>query len=89
MARKSKFSEAEIIGALKEVEGGATMKETARKYGVSGETMSRWRAKYGGLTVNEAQEKRRLEDENSRLRRLVAQYALEIDAMKAALGKKW
>ncbi len=89
MARKSKFSEAEIIGALKEVEGGATMKDTARKYGVSGETMSRWRAKYGGLSVSEAQEKRRLEDENTRLRRLVAQYALEVDAMKAALGKKW
>jgi len=89
MARKSKFSEAEIIGALKEIEGGATMAETARNRGVSVETMSRWRAKYGGLTVSEAQEKRRLEDENSRLRRLVAQYALEIDAMKAALGKKW
>ena len=89
MARKSKFSEAEIIGALKEVEGGATMKETARKYGVSGETMSRWRAKYGGLTVSEAQEKRRLEDENARLRRLVAQYAMDNDALKAALGKKW
>jgi putative transposase len=89
MARKSKFSEAEIIGALKEVEGGATMKETARKYGVSGETMSRWRAKYGGMTVNEAQEKRRLEDENTRLRRLVSQFALENDALKAALGKKW
>lgn len=89
MARKSKFSEAEIIGALKEVEAGATMKETARKYGVSGETMSRWRTKYGGLSVSEAQEKRRLEDENTRLRRLVAQYALEVDAMKAALGKKW
>ncbi len=89
MARKSKFSEAEIIGALKEVEGGATMKDTARKYGVSGETMSRWRTKYGGLSVSEAQEKRRLEDENTRLRRLVAQYALEVDAMKAALGKKW
>ena len=89
MARKSKFSEAEIIGAIKEVEGGATLKETARKYGVSGETMSRWRAKYGGLTVSEAQEKRRLEDENGRLRRLVAQYALEVDALKAALGKRW
>jgi putative transposase len=89
MSRKSKFSEAEIIGAIKEIEGGATMAETARKCGVSAETMSRWRAKYGGLTVSEAQEKRRLEDENSRLRRLVAQYALDIDALKAALGKKW
>jgi putative transposase len=89
MARKSKFSEAEIIGALKEVEGGATMKETARKYGVSGETMSRWRTKYGGLSVSDAQEKRRLEEENGRLRRLVAQYAMDVDALKAALGKKW
>ena len=89
MARKSKFSEAEIIGAIKEMEGGATIAETARKMGVAINTVQRWRAKYGGLTVNEAQEKRRLEDENGRLRRLVAQYALEVDAMKAALGKKW
>lgn len=89
MARKSKFSDAEIIGALKEVEAGATMKDTARKFGVSGETMSRWRTKFGGMSVSDAQEKRRLEDENTRLRRLVAQYALEVDAMKAALGKKW
>lgn len=89
MSRKSKFSEAEIIGAIKEIEGGATTAETARKVGVSINTMQRWRARFGGMTVSEAQEKRRLEDENSRLRRLVAQYALEIDAMKAALGKKW
>ena len=51
MARKSKFSEAEIIGALKEVEAGATQKDIARKMGVSGETLSRWRAKYGGMSV--------------------------------------
>ena len=89
MARKSKFSEAEIIEAVKEIEAGATAKETARRRGVSYETMLRWRTKYGGLTVSEAQEKRRLEDENSRLGRLVAQYALEVDAMKAALSKKW
>ncbi len=89
MARKSKFSEAEIIGAIKEIEGGATSTETARKFGVSLNTMQRWRAKFGGMTVSEAQEKRRLEDENRRLRQLVAQYALEVDAMKAALGKKW
>lgn len=78
MARKSKFSEAEIIGAIKEIEGGATSTETARKFGVSINTMQRWRAKFGGMTVSEAQEKQ-----------LVAQYALENDAMKAALGKKW
>ena len=89
MARKSKFSEAEIIGAIKEIEGGATSTETARKFGVSLNTMQRWRTQFGGMTVSEAQEKRRLEDENRRLRSLVAQYALENDAMKAALGKKW
>lgn len=89
MARKSKFSEAEIIGAIKEIEAGATMTDTARKLGVSLNTVQRWRAKFGGMTVSEAQEKRRLEDENRRLRQLVAQYALENDAMKAALGKKW
>jgi putative transposase len=89
MARRSKFSEAQIIGAIKEIEAGATSTETARKMGVSVNTMQRWRAQYGGMTVSEAQDKRRLEDENRRLRSLVAQYALEIDAMKAALGKKW
>lgn len=89
MSRKSKFSEAEIIGAIKEIEGGATSTETARKYGVSLNTMQRWRARFGGMTVSEAQDKRRLEDENARLRRLVASYALDIDALKAALGKKW
>ncbi len=89
MARKSKFSEVEIIGAIKEIEGGATATATARKMGVSYETMLRWKTKYGGMTVSEAQEKRRLEDENRRLRQLVSQFALEVDALKAALGKKW
>ncbi len=86
---EEQVSEAEIIGAIKEIEGGATMTDTARKLGVSLNTVQRWRAKFGGMTVSEAQEKRRLEDENRRLRQLVAQYALENDAMKAALGKKW
>ena len=60
-----------------------------RKMGVSVNTMQRWRAKFGGMTVSEAQEKRRLEDENRRLRQLVSQFALEVDALKAALGKRW
>ena len=89
MARKSKFSEAEIIGAIRDLEGGATQTEVARRMGVSTQTMQRWRAKYGGMTVSEAQEKRKLEDENRKLRGLVAQYALEIESMKLALGKRW
>ena len=89
MARKSKFSEAEIIGAIRDIEGGATQTEVARRMGVSTQTMQRWRAKYGGMTVSEAQDKRRLEDENRKLRSLVAQYALENESMRVALGKKW
>ncbi len=89
MARKSKFSEAQIIDAIKECEAGATAKDVARRMGVSYETLNRWKAKYGGMTVSEAQEKRRLEDENTKLRKLVAQFALEVESLKVALGKKW
>lgn len=89
MARKSKFTEAQIIAAIKECEAGATAKDVARKMGVSYETLNRWKMKYGGMTVSEAQEKRRLEDENAKLRKLVAQFALENDSLKVALGKRW
>lgn len=89
MGRKSKFSDAQIIGAIKEVEAGTPAKDVSRKMGVSYETMNRWRAKFGGMDVSDVQEKRRLEDENTKLRRLVAQFALEIDSLKFALGKKW
>jgi putative transposase len=89
MARKSKFSEAQIIAAIKECEAGATAKDVARRMGVSYETMNRWKAKYGGMTVSEAQEKKRLEDENTKLRKLVAQFALENESLKVALGKRW
>ena len=57
--------------------------------GVSYETFNRWKAKYGGMNVSDAQEKRRLEEENAKLRKLVAQFALDIDTLKVALGKKW
>jgi putative transposase len=89
MPRKSKFSDAQIIAAIKEVEAGATAKDVARKMGVSYETFNRWKAKYGGMNVSEAQEKRRLEEENAKLRKLVAQFALDIDTLKVALGKQW
>jgi len=89
MARKSKFSEAQIIGAIKEVEGGLSPKDVARKMGVSYETLNRWKQKYSGMTVPEAKEKKRLEEENTKLRKLVAQFALEIDSLKVALGKDW
>ena len=89
MGRKSSFSEAQIIEAVRELEAGAKQGELARKLGVTGQTLARWRARYAGMTVAEAKEKRRLEDENARLKKLVAQFALEVDTLKLALGKKW
>lgn len=89
MGRKSKFSEADIIGAIRDIEGWTSQTEVARRMGVSTQTMQQWRAKYGGMTVSEAQEKRRMEDGNRKLRNLVAQYALEVESLRVALGKKW
>jgi len=89
MPKKSPFSDAQIIAAIKEIEGGATVIDTARSLGVSKQTLIRWRHKFGGMEVTAVQEKRRLEDENRRLKKLVAQFAMEIDVLKGALGKKW
>lgn len=89
MARKSKWTDAQIIGFLKEVEAGAAVPDVSRRAGVSEQTFYRWRARFGGLDVSEAQEKRRLEDENKKLRAMVADLSLDIQALKSALGKKW
>lgn len=89
MGRKSKFTEAQIITAIREVEAGASPGEVARKVGVSRQTLAKWGAKYSGMTVPEAKEKKRLEDENARLKKIVAQFALEIDSLKWALEKRW
>lgn len=89
MGRKSKFSDAEILGAVHDIEGGATQTDVSRRLGVSTQTLQRWRAKYSGMSVPEVQEKRRLEEENRKLRALVAQFALEVESMRVALGKKW
>ncbi len=89
MGRKSSFSEAQIIAAIREVEGGAKVGEVARKVGVSLQTLARWREKFSGMTAPEAKEKRRLEEETAKLKKLVAQFAMEIDTLKVCLGKKW
>ncbi len=89
MGRKSTFSEAQIVAAIREVEGGAKVGEVARKVGVSLQTMARWRARYSGMSVPDMKEKKRLEEENAKLKKLVAQFAMEIDTLKVCLGKKW
>ena len=84
---KSKHTEAQIIAALKQVEAGRKAEDVAREHSVSKHTIYAWKAKYGGLEVNEAQRLRQLEDENSRLKRLVADLSLDREMLKAVIAK--
>jgi putative transposase len=90
MASKgTRYREEQIIRILKEVEAGASVAEVCRKYGVAEQTVYRWRTKYGGLETSELQRLRELEAENSRLKKIVAQQVLDIDALKDLVSKKW
>ena len=84
-----RFSEEQIIGVLKEAEAGAKTGELARRHGVSEATIYNWKAKYGGLEVSEAKRLRSLEDENAKLKRLLADSMLDNAALKDLLTKKW
>ena len=88
-SRGTRYSEEEIIRILKEVETGTRVAEVCRQYGVSEQTVYRWRTKYGGLSASELHRLRELEAENSRLKRIVAQQALDIDVLKEVVSKKW
>jgi putative transposase len=87
--RKSRFTEEQIVGILQEHEAGAKTGELLRRHGISRETFYRWRRKYGGLQVADARRLKRLEDENRRLKKVVADQALNIDVLKEVLGKEW
>lgn len=87
--RKSRFTPDQIVGVLHEVEAGGTIQDTCRRHGITQTTFHRWRRKYGGLHVSEAQRLRALEEENRRLKRLVADQALNLQVVKDLLGKKW
>lgn len=90
MASKgTRYSEEQIIRILKEVETGTRVSEVCRKYGVAEQTVYRWRSKYGGLDTSELQRLRELEAENARLKKIVAQQVLDIDALKDLVSKKW
>jgi len=87
--KKTRFTEEQIIGILKEGEAGVAVKELSRKYGICDQTYYRWKAKYGGLEVSEARRLRQLEDENRRLKHIVAEQVLDIQALKGVLAKKF
>ena len=87
--RKSRFTEAQIIGILKQAEAGAKVADLAREHGVSTATIYSWRAKFGGLEVNDAKRLRELEDENRRLKQMVADLSLDNQALKSVVAKKW
>lgn len=87
--RKSRFTEAQIIGILQEAVAGATVGEVCRRHGVAAKTYYRWKQHYGGLQVAEAKKLKGLEDENRRLKRLVADLSLDNAMLRDVVGRKW
>lgn len=87
--RRSRFTEEQIIGILKEAQAGVKLAELVRKHGISEGTFHRWKAKFGGMEVSDARRLRQLEDENRRLKGVVADLTLDNQALKAVLGKRW
>lgn len=87
--RKSRFTEEQIIATLKEVEQGTRVQDVIRKRGITEQTYYRWKSKYGGMEVSDAKKLRALEDENRRLKQMVADQALDIQMLKAVNAKKW
>tara|TARA_B100000809_G_C14853503_1_gene429188 strand:+ start:413 stop:679 length:267 start_codon:yes stop_codon:yes gene_type:complete len=87
--KRSRFSEEQIIGILKEHSAGLSAAELCRKHGISDATFYKWRSKYGGMEVSEAKRLKSLEDENARLKKLLAESMLDAATLKEALGKNF
>ena len=86
---KKRFSEEQIIRILQEAESGIKVMDLCRKHGISDATYYNWKAKYGGMTVSDAKKLKALEDENGKLKQIVADQALDIQALKAVVEKKF
>jgi putative transposase len=87
--KRARFTEEQIIGVLREHEAGAKTADLVRKHGVSEATLYNWKAKYGGMEVSEAKRLRQLEDENAKLKKLLAEQMLDAAALRELLEKKW
>ena len=87
--KRKRFSEEQIIGVLKEAEAGMKTADLARRHGVSEATIYNWKAKYGGLEVSDARRLRELEEENAKLKKLLADQMLDAAALRELLAKKW
>ena len=87
--KRARFTEQQIIGVLREHEAGAKTADLARKHGVSEATLYNWKAKYGGVDVSEAKRLKQLEDENAKLKKLLAEAMLDAAALRELLSKKW
>ena len=87
--RKSRYSQEQIIGILKEHQAGIGVSELCRRHGISDATFNTWRSKYGGLEVSEARRLKTLEDENARLKKLLAEAMLDVSTLREALGKNF
>ena len=87
--KRKRFTEEQIITVLREHEAGAKASDLARKHGVSEATLYNWKAKYGGMEVSDAKRLKALEDENTKLKKLLADQMLEASALRELLSKKW
>lgn len=87
--KKTRFTEAQVVSILQQQEAGKSVKDISREYGISDATFYNWKAKYGGMQISDVKRMKDLEDENNRLKRIVANLTLENDAIKTVLEKKY
>jgi putative transposase len=89
MMKRSRFTQEQIIGVLKEHQAGAAAAELCRKHGISDATFYTWRSKYGGMEVSDARKLKGLEEENAKLKKLLAESMLDVSTLREMLAKNW